>query len=83
MYPKEYKGEWIISLIVWSLLFKKEIILNDRPIKINLLKEHSAMIRSVFTTLYSIRINDKATITSAQNCSSKRCKAASHANLYH
>lgn len=32
------------------------------------------MIRSVFTTLCSIKTNDKARITSAQNCSSKRCK---------
>lgn len=83
MYPKEYKEGGSFPLLYEAFSLKKEIILNDRPVKINLLKEHSAMIRSVFTTLCSIRTNDKARIILAQNCSSKRCKATSFTNLYH
>lgn len=75
----------MISLIVWGLggPFKREIILEDRPIKITLLKELSNVIRSGFTSQYSIRTSNKASITSARNLYSTRYKAASHTNIYH
>lgn len=60
MYPKEYEEGGSFPLLYEAFSLKKEIILNDRPIKINFLKEHSAMIKSVFTTLCSISTNDKA-----------------------